>query len=152
MNIIYSVYSFIMRYIFKMFSFLEIMNNASIHIHIHVWTYVLILLGIIDIELVGYIITLSKVAAPFYNQPAKYDSSCFNTFLPTHFLVCLFCYNHLNMCEQVSHCSFDLTTSELKNNDRHLFLCILFSYISLEKCLIRSFVHFFKLDYLSFSY
>ena len=55
---------------------------------------------------------------------------------------CLFkmCNSHPNRCEVIFHCSLDLHFPD--NNVKHLFAYLLVIYISLEKCLFKSFAHF----------
>ena len=49
--------------------------------------------------------------------------------------------SHSEWCEVIFHCSFDLHFS----NNEHLFMCLLaICMSSLEKCLFRSFPHFFN--------
>ena len=62
-----------------------------------------------------------------------------------HSLFCLLFFdsNHLNGCEGVSHCGFDLHFPNHVHIE-HCFMCLLAICISsLEKCLFKSFTYFF---------
>jgi len=86
---------------------------------------------------------ITKWLYHFTFLPAVFESFSFSTTLAV-FLVCLFDDNHLSRYGVICHCSFDLHyLDEYTDDVDHLFICFLATFISsLEKRLLKSFVHF----------
>ena len=76
----------------------------------------------------------------FVIPPVMYKSFSFSTSSPT-LIVCYFDYRYPTRCEVVSHFGFDL---HFPNDAKHLFMFLVAICVSVNKCLLKSFAHFFK--------
>ena len=89
----------------------------------------------------GTVILFSTAALPFYVPTNSAQSFSFSTSLLI-LVLCVFESSHPNVGEVVSYC-FDLAISVMISDTGHLLMCwLVFHISSLEKCLCKSFVHF----------
>lgn len=92
---------------------------------------------------------LSKVTAPSTFPSATYKSSSSSTFSPTLGLVSLFTFSHYNECAAVQHCVW-ICISQMTND---VFMYLIAIHVSsFVKYLLKLFVHYLKVMFISFHY
>lgn len=139
------------------FHILATMNSAAMNfdVHIFAWTYVFISLGhmpkseISQSWVTPYLTfwkpaRLFSVEAVTYCIPTTvYEGYNFSTFLSTLTIVCHFDSSHSSRYEML-YCSFGLHFLMI-NDVEHILICLRVICISsLEKCIFKSFAHFFN--------